>query len=115
MASRWGYWEFAHGKFAPKELSFDEEEGLGDVPARLGIPPEPGSQFGHADQGVMVEVHALSSDVPSRYRYVVGVNINGCCERVVVGSLPDLIELLGKLAPLVNMSVQMRAVVLGQD
>jgi len=59
MANRWGYWEFAGGRFSPKEVLYEECESLPDVYSRAGMPANPGSQFGFADQGFMIEVYAL--------------------------------------------------------
>jgi hypothetical protein len=113
--NRWGYWEFLDGKFTPKELRYEDEESLPDVQSRVGIPLEPGSQFGLEDQGFMVEVRTLPGEMPARHRYVVGVNVDGCCENVMVSSLPDLIELLGKLAPLASLSLRMGAIAAGTE
>jgi hypothetical protein len=105
MTSHWGYWKFAEGEFMPRELEYGEAKSLADVQLEAGIPVEHGSQFGRADHGLAIEVHAVPGKVPARHHYVVGVTIDGCCERVEVDRLPDLIELLGKLAPLVHLGL----------
>jgi hypothetical protein len=115
MTNYWGYWKFSEGAFTPEELRCDDEESFVDLQTALGIPPEPGSKFGLEDQGMMVEVHGLPGVIPSRHRYIVGVNVDGCCERVLVSSLPDLIDLLGKLAPLVSMSMSMGEITVGRE
>jgi len=46
---------------------------------------------------------------------VVDVNVDGCGERIMVPSLPDLIELLAKLAPVVSVSLGMSGIATGRE
>jgi hypothetical protein len=95
-------WRFVAGRFEAMDTAMIAGDWI-EALSGLGFNSYAEFSLGTEEEGLQAEVYAASAGREGvAYDYLVAVSVGSAVDAIFVAQLPDLLELLGRIAPIIQ-------------